>query len=41
MGCANGMNALLSKKPSGLIARTQLIMCCKTINNDFGNLIKS
>ena len=26
------------QKPSGLIARTQLIMCCKTINNNFRNL---
>jgi hypothetical protein len=31
-------NASLNTKPSGLIARTQLIMCCKTINNDFRNL---
>ena len=31
-------NASLSKKPSGLIARTELIMCCKTINNNFRNL---
>ena len=31
-------NASLNKKPSGLIARTQLIMCCKTINNNFRNL---
>ena len=33
-------NASLNKKPSGLIARTQLIMCCKTINNNFRNLSK-
>ena len=26
------------QKPSGLIARTELIMCCKTINNNFRNL---
>ena len=31
-------NASLNKKPSGLIAIAQLIMCCKTINNNFRNL---
>ncbi len=30
----------LRQKPSCVIARTQLIMCCKTINNDFRNLSK-
>ena len=31
-------NASLNKKPSGLIAIAQLIMRCKTINNNFRNL---
>ncbi len=31
-------NASLNTKPSGLIAIAQLIMCCKTINNNFRNL---
>ena len=31
-------NASLNKKPSSVTARTQLIMCCKTINNSFRNL---